>query len=137
MPVSTECTAALLSFRYPSIVVLYGERMETARTNKIIEGKWRQESFILCSHSSIDSLRCPFFVFLPSSLIPRLLTIRLPTYSGTPSNDHLVYATASLLRPYFFDPNVKITESFIIMKTPLMRPPWYYDQDFMAQRWSH
>ena len=31
----------------------------------------------------------------------------------------------------------KSPSHFIILKTSLMRPPRYYDQDFMAQRWSH
>ena len=31
----------------------------------------------------------------------------------------------------------KSPSHFIILKTSLMGPPWYYDQDFMAQRWSH
>ena len=52
-------------------------------------------------------------------------------YSGTPSNDHLVYATTSLLRPYFFDPTVKITESFYYYEDPVnattlvLRPGFY------------
>ena len=58
-------------------------------------------------------------------------------YSGTPPYDHPVYKTTSLLRPYSFKPNVKTLSHFIILKTPLMRPPRYYDQDFMAQRWSY
>ena len=31
----------------------------------------------------------------------------------------------------------KSPSHFIILKTSLMRPPRYHDQDFMAQRWSH
>ena len=33
-------------------------------------------------------------------------------YSGIPPYNHPVYATTSLLRPYSFNPNLKITESF-------------------------
>ena len=31
----------------------------------------------------------------------------------------------------------KSPSHFIILKTSLMRPPGYFDQDFKAQRWSH
>ena len=31
----------------------------------------------------------------------------------------------------------KSPSHFIILKTSLMRPPRYHDQDFMTQRWSH
>ena len=31
----------------------------------------------------------------------------------------------------------KSPSHFIILKTSLMRPPRYHDQDFMVQRWSH
>ena len=58
-------------------------------------------------------------------------------YSGTPPYDHPVYKITSLLRPYSFEPNVKTIESFYYFEEPLMRPPRYNDQDFMAQRWSH
>ena len=58
-------------------------------------------------------------------------------YSETPPYDCPVYKITSLLRPYSFRPNVKTTESFYYFVDPLVRPPCYYDQDFMAQRWSH
>ena len=58
-------------------------------------------------------------------------------YSGTPPYDQPVYKTTSLLRPYSFKPNVKTIDSFYYFEDPLMQPPRYYGQDFMAQRWSH
>ena len=45
--------------------------------------------------------------------------------------------TTLLLRPYSFSLNIKITESYIILKTLLMGPPHYYNQDSMAYRWLH
>ena len=51
--------------------------------------------------------------------------------SGTPPYDHPVYTTTSLLRPYSFDPNVKITELFYFFEdlfnttTSLLRPGFY------------
>ena len=38
---------------------------------------------------------------------------------------------------YSFDPNVNTQSHFVILKTPLMWPPCYYDQDFMAQWWLY
>ena len=46
--------------------------------------------------------------------------------------DHPVYEKLSLLQPYSFDPNVNPQSHFVILKTPLMWPPCYYDQHFMA-----
>ena len=43
----------------------------------------------------------------------------------------------SLLRLYSFDPSVNPQSHFFILKTPLMWPPCYYDQDFMAQWWLY
>ena len=43
-----------------------------------------------------------------------------------------VYATTLLVWPYSFNPNEKSLSHFIILKTLLMRPPRYYDKDFMA-----
>ena len=45
----------------------------------------------------------------------------------SPLYDHLVITTI------FFRP--KRRNHLIILKTPLMRPPRYYNQDVMAQRW--
>ena len=38
---------------------------------------------------------------------------------GTAPYDHPVYMTTSLLRPYSFDPKVKITESFYYFEEPV------------------
>ena len=52
-------------------------------------------------------------------------------FSGTPPYDHRVYTTTSCLRPYSFDPNVKITELFYFFEelfnatTSLLRPGFY------------
>ena len=100
------------------------------------------------------ALRVLFLLFLPYFQLLFRVVLTLKTsemfscfhvcfhyqnnYSGTPPYDHPVYMTTSLLRPYSFKPKVKKTSThFIILKTPLMRPPRYYDQDFMAQRWSY
>ena len=100
------------------------------------------------------ALRVLFLLFLPYFQLLFRVVLTLKTsemfscfhvcfhyqnnYSGTPPYDHPVYMTTSLLRPYSFKPKVKKTLThFIILKTPLMRPPRYYDQDFMAQRWSY
>ena len=82
------------------------------------------------SKKNIPRKNCKISSLLESHFVSSLAynTKQAPSmYSGTPPYDHPVYKTTSLLRPY----------SFIILKTPLMRPPRYYDQDFMAQRWSH
>ena len=50
---------------------------------------------------------------------------------------HRLTTTTSLLRPCSFDQNVKIRSCFIILKTPLIRTPHCYDQEFMDQWWSH
>ena len=43
-----------------------------------------------------------------------------------------------LLRPYSFDTNAKITESFYYFEDAILMPALrYYDPDFMPQRWSH
>ena len=53
----------------------------------------------------------------------------------------LIYMTTSLLRPYSLDSNVEIRLIlifiFLQITRPLMRPPHFCDQDFMAQRWPH
>ena len=52
-------------------------------------------------------------------------------YSGTPSYEHPVYKTTSLLRPYSFQPNVKTIESFYYFEDPinattsLLQPGFY------------
>ena len=52
-------------------------------------------------------------------------------YSGIPPYNHPVYATTSLFRPYSFNPNLKITESFYYFEDPinettsLLRPGFY------------
>ena len=56
----------------------------------------------------------PWLISLPANMC-----IDLGHYSGTPSYDPLVYATTSLLRPYFLDPNVKITESVYCYEDPV------------------
>ena len=40
-------------------------------------------------------------------------------YSGIPPYNHPVYTTTSLLRPYSFNPNLKITESFYYFEDPI------------------
>ena len=58
---------------------------------------------------------------------PRLATtpfIRPPLASA-----HLPYSLSTQ--------SWKFPSHFIVLKTSLMRPPRYHDQDFMAQRWSH
>ena len=50
---------------------------------------------------------------------------------------HRLTTTTSLLRPCSFDQNVKIRSRLIILKTPLIRTPHCYDQEFMDQWWSH
>ena len=40
-------------------------------------------------------------------------------HSGIPPYNHPVYATTSLLRPYSFNPNLKITESFYYCEDPI------------------
>ena len=50
------------------------------------------------------------------------------------------HTTTSLLRPYSLDSNVEIRLILIFIFFeihPLKRPPHYYKQDFIAQRWSH
>ena len=49
----------------------------------------------------------------------------------------LVYTTASLLRPYCFDPNVKATESFYYFKYPVNATISLLPSGFIVQRWSH
>ena len=44
---------------------------------------------------------------------------------------------ASAHIPWSFHADVKISESFYYFEASLMRTPRHYDQDFMAQRWSH
>ena len=52
--------------------------------------------------------------------------------------DHPVYTTTSCLTSHSLSTQTwKSPSHFIILKTSSMRPPRYYDQDFMAQRWSH
>ena len=58
-------------------------------------------------------------------------------YRGTPPCDHLRPPLASAHLPKSFDPDVKISESLYYFEASLMRTPRHYDQDFMAQRWSH
>ena len=57
-------------------------------------------------------------------------------HSGIPPYNHPVYATTSLLRPYSFNPNLKITESFYYFEDPinettsLLRPGFYGPTEF-------
>ena len=54
-----------------------------------------------------------------------------------PPYNHPVYIL--IITTIFFWPKRKSTESFCYFKDPLMWPPCYYGQDFMAQRlylWS-
>ena len=50
---------------------------------------------------------------------------------------HRLTTTTSLLRPCSFDQNTKLRSRLIILKTPLIRTPRCYDQEFMVQWWSH
>ena len=57
-------------------------------------------------------------------------------HSGIPPYNHPVHATTSLLRPYSFNPNLKITESFYYFEDPinettsLLRPGFYGPTEF-------
>ena len=54
--------------------------------------------------------------------------------SGTLPYNLPIYMITSLLSNFSFNPNLKITNSFIILKTQLMWPPRDYDQDLMPQQ---
>ena len=77
-----------------------------------------------CAHE----LRKKWFNIIGSSTVAS--TIVEPRFTIT-----LFYTTTLFTRTYSFHPNLKITELFHNSATPLMRPPRYCDQDFMAQRW--
>ena len=86
-------------------------------------GVFFSSSFLLhdiCFNCSENAVHIGGFYFM---------RLRAACYSGTPPYDHPVYKTTSLLRPYSFKPNVKNIDSFIILKTPLMRPPRHYDEN--------
>ena len=76
------------------------------------------------SHIALSFFSLPIWTETTNTVEPRLTTtafIRPPRYHG-----HILS-----------NQKYKTLTHFIILKTPLMRPPRYYDQDFMAQRWSY
>ena len=59
-------------------------------------------------------------------------------YRETSPCDHPVYTTTFCLTSHSLSiQKWKSPSHFINWKTSSMRPPRYYDQDFIAQRWSH
>lgn len=68
-------------------------------------------------------------------IVTRLL-LRRDLVLGPPPPPPL-YTTTAWSRPQSFDPKVRNTGHFIILKVPLIRPSRYYDHDFMAKQWSH
>ena len=63
-------------------------------------------------------------------------------YSGIPPYNHPVYTTTSLLRPYSFNPNLKITESFYCFEDPinaatLLFRPGFYGPTLFTVKGSH
>ena len=115
--------AAVFSLAYASSIVLYNS--------------FRKYSAIIFQYIYIYIYIYIFLIWtwlFDRRTIPSVYIQRNPALRAPRLYEHLL---SQLTSHSLSTQTWKCPSHFIILKTSLMRPPRYYDQDFMAQCWSH